>query len=484
MAATLHAPRLRPARRVAPGPRPRPREPERLAPLDAAFHALESARAPMHLGWAAEFQPPAGAPAPRFEEIRSHIESRLGRAPRYRQRLVHVPFGLADPVWIDDETFDLARHVRRSTSTDLGRLADQVMSAPLDPNRPLWELWISERLDNGRIGIVGKAHHALVDGLAAVELMALLRDPTPEVVRDTPEPWAPASAPGPNRLVRAALRERRRRAAALGRSSLGLALHPRAWWEHARQAMSAGRVIGRAAMPLAPASRLNTPLSAGRHLAWESRPLDDLKTVERHFGVTMNDVFLAAAAGSLRELRLAGREARSLKAMVPVSIRTPEDHWGNRIAFLFPGLPLHEPDPVGRLTAVHREMASWKASGRPEAADAVIRTLASAPRLVRALASRVLTSRRLSNLTISNVPGPPVPLYLMGSRAVRAYPVVPLTGGHGISIGMTSVDGAACFGVYADGERTREADRLAHGIARQIDALVALCAGESGRLAA
>ncbi|MEA2190983.1 MAG: diacylglycerol O-acyltransferase / wax synthase, partial [Solirubrobacteraceae bacterium] len=166
--------------------------PARLSALDAAFLAIESEQAPMHVGWAALFGAPADGPAPSFEAIRDHIEGRLHRAPRYRQRLEHVPLGLDDPVWVDDAGFDIALHVRRCEHGDFGRLVDEVMSAPLRHDRALWELWIADALDDGRIGVVGKAHHCLVDGLAAVELMALLLDPSPD---PDPEP-APAAFDG------------------------------------------------------------------------------------------------------------------------------------------------------------------------------------------------------------------------------------------------------------------------------------------------
>ena len=159
----------------------------------------------MHLGWAAVFAPPASGPRPSFEALSAHIERRLGRAPRYRQRLVKVPLGLGEPVWADDPDFEIANHVRRAACADLGQLVDEVMSTALVSDRPLWELWIAERLDDGQIGVVGKAHHSLVDGLAAVELMALLLDPTPEPEDDAQEAWRPAPAPSALALVGAAV---------------------------------------------------------------------------------------------------------------------------------------------------------------------------------------------------------------------------------------------------------------------------------------
>ena len=150
----------------------------------------------MHVGWAALFSPPRGGPAPSFDELRSHIESRLSRAPRYRQKLEEIPWGANDPVWIDDEQFDLTSHVIRTTGSKWGELVDKAMSAPLEHSRPLWELWIADRLPDGRIGVIGKAHHCMVDGLAAVELAALLLDETPKAPDADPETWLAEKPPG------------------------------------------------------------------------------------------------------------------------------------------------------------------------------------------------------------------------------------------------------------------------------------------------
>jgi len=418
---------------------------------------------------------------PGFDAIRAHIESRLGRAPRYRQRLLEVPFGLAEPLWTDDEGFDITHHVRRAWTNDLGELVDGVMSTPLDPARPLWELWIAERLHDGRLGVVGKAHHALVDGLAAVELMALLLDPAPEPEHEVPIEWRPAATPSSAELVRGALRDRAARTLAGSRRALDLVRIRGRAPELGRRALDCARALAHTALPPAPRSRLNGRTTSSRHLAWGSRPFRDLELIERRFNTTINDILLAASAGGVRELALAHEEnPERLKAMVPVSVRAAGERWGNRIAFFFPGLPSDEPDAVRRLVDVHAAMCARKRGHEAEAADIVLRTLGRAPRPLRNLAARVLTSPRVSNVTISNVPGPPIPLYLMGCLAEEAYPVVPLTAGHGISIGMTSVNGSACFGIYADGTRAADADRLALAIGECIDELLGCCAEAAG----
>src|SRR5437763_13359193 len=169
--------------------------PRRLSPLDASFLAVESDTAPMHVGWAAVFSPSSDGPRPTFEQLRDHIAARLDRAPRYRQRLAFVPFGVHDPVWVDDDCFDIDEHVLKEPASSIDDLAAVAMSSPLERSRPLWEVWISPRLQDGRVGVVGKVHHAMVDGLAAVELAALLLDPEPNPPRLPKRRWPPTAGP-------------------------------------------------------------------------------------------------------------------------------------------------------------------------------------------------------------------------------------------------------------------------------------------------
>jgi WS/DGAT/MGAT family acyltransferase len=454
----------------------------RLSALDAAFLALESEGAPMHLGWAAVFGPPDGGRTPSFEAVRDHVGSRLDRAPRYRQRLAGIPLGLGDPVWVDDPEFDIARHVRRAGQADFGALVDEVLSVALEPGRALWELWIADGLPGGRIGVVGKAHHCLVDGLAAVELMSLLLDiaPVPEPDPADPDPphadWAPAPAPGRLELVGEAVGFQLGQAFDLARLAVGVAGDRDRLARLPGQAWGAARALAHTALPLAPASRLNGPMAVTRHLARRARPLEDLRVIKRRFGATVNDVLLSASAGALRRLmEERGEPVVEVKAMVPVSVGDLDERWGNRIAFLFLGLPCPEPDPVWRLRDVHVGMRDRKRGGEPEGADTMLSALSLAPRPVRRLASRALASSFVSNLTISNIPGPRVPVYLLGCPIEDAYPVVPLTGGHGISIGMTSVGDRACFGVYAQTELAEDAERVAGGIDEAIDELLDRC---------
>src|SRR3954453_14541213 len=180
----------------------------RLSPLDAAFLEVESATAHMHVGWAATFSPPEDAPRPSFEELRDHIGARLGRAPRYRQRLASVPLGISEPAWVDDDDFDLARHVLPASSGDLASVVDAVMSVPLERERPLWELWLAPELEDGSIGLVGKAHHCMVDGIAAVELATISLALDPHPLPSAGDAWRPRPMPGRVELLLRAAGER------------------------------------------------------------------------------------------------------------------------------------------------------------------------------------------------------------------------------------------------------------------------------------
>ena len=446
----------------------------RLSPLDASFLAVESPTAHMHVGWAAFFAPPA-APRrrPGFEDLRDHIAARLDRAPAYRQRLAPVPLDMHDPVWVDDEEFAIERHVRHWPESDLATLIDGVMSVPLARDRPLWEMWIADGLEDGRIAVVGKAHHCMVDGIGAVQLGSVLLDATPETPPAEPSEWTPAPAPGPLQRLGEAIADRVRDPLALAAalaSPSKLAAAP-ASVAHAAVALA------RAALPPAPPSALNRPGSPRRHLAMTERSLADIKAIKRHYGTTVNDVVLAAAAGALRRHALAtDEEPRELKAMVPVSVRDPEadGEFGNRISFMFLRLPCDEPDPELRLLSLCRDTAERKRYGEPEDADAALQAIGHAPPRVRRTVSRLVASPRMFNVVVSNIPGPPDGTFMLGCKLEHAYPVVPLAAGHALSIGFTTIGDRASFGLYADSETLPDADAVATGIGAAIDELHAL----------
>jgi diacylglycerol O-acyltransferase / wax synthase len=458
--------------------------PNRLSALDASFLDVETASAHMHVGWAAAFDPPEEQPAPSFEQLRDHIARRLHRAPRYRQRLSGVPLGLARPIWVDDDRFDITRHVRQADAGGLAQLAGSVLSTPLSRERPLWELWIADRLDDGRLGVVGKAHHCMVDGIAAVELATVILDMEPERPPDPPDHWEPGQVPGGARRLVDGLVDTARGQLALVGSAAGLVGSPRRLASGARRA---GEALFNSLLPASPLEVLNGPISPYRMLATLARPMDELRAIKRDLGCTLNDVVLAASCGGVRRhLERHGEQPARIKAMVPVNVRdeTGADELGNRISFIFLELPCEEPTAEKRLRSISIATTHAKASGEPAGATTVLDLAAAAPSVLQRAMSRLVASPRTFNVVVSNIPGPQVPAWMLGCRLAEAYPIVPLADRHALSIGFTSVDRGAFFGIYADRDAGADAELLAADIGDELDELRELTPARSRREAA
>jgi diacylglycerol O-acyltransferase len=458
----------------------------RLSALDASFLAVETPTAHMHAGWVAVLSAPAQQPLPSFEQLRGHIERRLARAPRYRQKLALVPLGLHAPEWIDDDAFSVDRHVYRAPGP-LHDLVDEVLSMPLRRDRPLWEMWIYEEPREQRFAIVGKMHHCMVDGVAAVELGSMLLDPTPELPAPERGPpgrshgsanhngvavrgagrdgWRPRPAPSTALLLVRGVRDLLGEQLGLLRGSLRAVRSPaNALSEAVTGAARVTRALSHS-LRAAPASALNEPLSPLRRLAWTERPLADLRAVKRRYATTVNDVVLASVAGGMRSyLTRHGEQPVALKAMVPVSVRSSDDVLGNHLSFVFAELPCDEPDALDRLRRVQATMGARKRDGEPQGADLALKAAQHTPGVVQHAISRIVASPRTFNLVVSNIPGPPEPMYMLGCALEAAYPVVPLADRHAVSVGMTTIGGRACFGVYADREAVPDAGSLAGDI--------------------
>ena len=448
---------------------------DRLSSLDASFLEVETPAAHMHVGWAALFGLPEDRPRPSFDELLEHIGSRMARAPRYRQRLAEIPLGAAEPVWVDDEHFAIERHVHRSTSSDLSQVVDEVMSRRLRRDRPMWEMWVADGLGDGRIGVVGKAHHSMVDGLAAVELATLLLDPTPSPPEPQTDGWRPAAAPGPFELFTGGVASRAGRALELMTLPLQAARHPRQALHTPALALEASLALADAVRPGAGLPPFVRPTSPLRHLAMARRPLDELKQIKTALGTSVNDVLLGGVAGGVRAfLRESGSDPVRLKTMVPVSLRSAAEAegLGNSISFVFVDLPCDEPDAVRRVHDVARAMGRRKEAREPEGADVVMRLMGYAPRTVQRFVSRLVSSPRTFDLVVSNIPGPSEPLWMLGCPLEEAYPVVPFADRHSLSIGLTTVCDEAFLGLYADRRALPDADRLAELINAEFDELL------------
>jgi diacylglycerol O-acyltransferase / wax synthase len=455
----------------------------RLTALDGSFLRVETPNAHMHVAWSGLYQPHSDLPRPTVEALRAKLASRLGRVPRFRQRLAFPPLKLSEPYWVDDPDFHVANHVTALGDPDVTvtlerfrDFTDATLSEPLDRARPLWHAYLVPRLEDGRVGLVFKMHHALVDGKSAVELALLVFDLEPDAPPETAEDWHPKRPPGNARL-------------ALDAMASSAAEPLRAARDVARLAASRrdGGLTGtlrRAALAFeqdllrsAPPSYLNTPIGPRRTLVRHRARMSDLVEAKHRAGVTLNDVCLAALAGALRRLAgLRGEQPRALRVMVPVSVRSESERsdMGNRISFAFIDLPVAVRSQIERLTEVHRATAAFKSSGRPAGTGALLGAAGLLPDPLKDRTARLASSARVFNLTISNIPGPRVPLYMLGAELSEAYPVVPIADRHSLSIGMFSYCDDMFFGLYADPEALPEVRELPALIDSEIRALARL----------
>jgi diacylglycerol O-acyltransferase len=451
----------------------------RLTHLDGSFLRVETRNAHMHVAWSGVFWPAADRPRPTVEALRDKVSARLHLVPRFRQRLADSRLPVAEPKWVDDPAFDVARHVTalgegaELTLARFSELTDAALSRPLSRTGPLWHIHLAPRLEDGSVGLLFKIHHALVDGKSAVELALLLFDTTPEGAPEQGPDWSPAPAPSAARLALDAL--------------VDGAIEPlRAARDVARMAASPGEVgltgtLRRAALAFerdmlraAPPSYLNSPIGPRRALIRHRARMSDLLAARKPVEVKLNDVCLTAVAGALRQLALRrGEQPRPLKAMVPVSMRGEDqrDQLGNRISFAFVTLPVDVRSRQARLEQVHSATSEFKRSGRPVGTEAVLGALGLLPAPLKSTAARIAASPRVFNLTVSNVPGPRFSVYMLGAELSEAYPVVPVAEGHALSIGMFSYRDHMHFGLYSDPEALPDADRLPALLDREILAL-------------
>ena len=452
---------------------------ERLSALDASFLAVEGPSTPMHVGWVAVFDPPEKGSGPMFPELFAHIAGRLDRAPRYRQRLAGVPLGLHEPVWVDDAGFDPAAHLLHAEGEDLTALVDTILSTPLARDRPLWEIWIADALPGGGLALVGKMHHCMVDGMAVAELGELLlgRESDAEDGAGPDEGARRLGVPPPSggeRLLRG-LVDRVADGAALALAPVRLATSPSRVRGLPGAVGAGARTLAHTLLPPAPSSPFNLPGSAERHHVRVTRSVADLRTLRRRFGVTPNDVLLAVCAGALRRFtERRGEAPQRLKVMIPADVRSPTDSagTGNRISFLFVELPCDEPDPVARLNDIHRATSQRERDGEAEDFDAALGALALTPGPVHRALAHVFAHPRLFNLTISTMAGPAVARQLCGCPLRETYSAVPLTGSHALSIGVVTVAGRVCFGIYADALTLPDADALGSDLDEAFDELL------------
>ena len=456
---------------------------ERLTTLDALFLNLESDRnAHMHVGAVALFE----GPPPPYRVLLALIESKLAQVPRYRQRLMFVPFGQGRPVWVDEAQFDLEFHVRHTALPqpggidDLERLAGRLFSQRLDRDKPLWEMWLVEGLGDDRFAIISKTHHCMIDGVAGIDLAAVLMEVTPErSLPATPAPWKPRPAPKVSELLTKSVSDQLSHPIRFLRDAISTVNSETNEPRQILKELVAGALpmLSFASHGQAPPSSLNVPIGPHRRFSMSRFTLGEVKAVRANLGGTVNDVLLAVVAGGLRRYLLDRGDTvgPDLRAMVPVSMRPASGHgeMGNQVSAIFCSLPVGDPDAASRLQKIREEMKGLKESGQAMGAHALTRLSDFAPPTLVAQAARLQAVTRFFNLVVTNVPGPQFPLYLLGRQMRACYPEVPLAAQQAIVVALLSYDGQICVGLTGDADAAKDLDKLSHSLRAALDELLA-----------
>jgi WS/DGAT/MGAT family acyltransferase len=451
--------------------------PERLSSLDASFLYLERPAMHMHVAGVSVFAPREDGPLT-YEDVAHVAQARLHLAPRLRQRVLRLPAGLARPLWVDDDRFDLDFHLRRAAiprprgRPQLERVVGRVLSRPLDRGKPLWELYVFEALEHDRTAVLLKMHHALADGISGMLIASALFDLSQDAGLGAPnEPWVPEPLPTAAELATEAVQD--------------LVLHPMEALVRVAQApANALAVIGQTLDGLRSIAGMGTPpqgpfdvrVGPNRRFATAEVPFELVHGVKLVRGGTINDVVLAAVGGGLHDLLDVRGEAtrgRVLRVMVPVSVRSKAEQGdvGNRVAPAFVDIPVGMMKPATRLKRVRAATEALKASAMAVSADSIIGLGAYAPPALHAMAARLVSRNRWFNLVVSNIPAPQVPLYLAGARLVASYPAMPLGENCALSIACTSFGGTMAFGLTADWDALPDIEVLARGIERSLHEL-------------
>ncbi len=462
---------------------------DRLTAIDASFLTQEGSASHMHVGGVLIFE----GPPPSYRDLLDHVRSRLHLVPRFRQRLVFPPLQMGRPFWVDDANFNLEYHVRHSalpqpgSEDQLRRLASRLFSQQLDRGKPLWELWLVQGLKRKRFALLSKTHHALVDGVAGVDIATVLFDVTPVPEPAEPEhEWVPEPAPSGADLVVRGVEELAKTPINMLRRLETAVEHPGPAIEQATEAVEALSEVGWAFANPAPDVPLNVPIGSHRRFAWVRADLADLKRIKDALGGTVNDVVLAVVAGGLRRWlhsRGVRTEGLELRALVPMSIRAEDEHGqlGNRIAAMRGPLPVYIEDPVRRLRTVREAMDGVKGSKQALGAEVISRFNDFAPPTLLAQASRLNFSTRLFNLIVTNVPGPQMPLYVLGRELEDVFPVAFLPNRHALAIAIMSYHGGMNFGLLADYDSMEDVQQISDGIETSIGELLREASGGGDR---
>jgi WS/DGAT/MGAT family acyltransferase len=470
---------------------------DRLTSIDASFLHQEGENSHMHIGGVLLFE----GPAPAFQDYLDHVRGRLHLVPRYRQKLATPPLETGRPLWVDDPDFNLEYHVRHTALPSPGSedqlflLASRIASQQLDRSKPLWENWLVEGLHDGRFAVISKTHHSLVDGVSGVDLASVLFDfeRDPALLEEALEPWRPEPEPSPAQLMLAGARGMVTTTAELVAHTIGAATRPTTSLNVLRDAAEGLGELLWAGLNPAPETPLNVPIGPHRRYAVVRQQLADYKEVKDALGGTVNDVVLTVVSGALAEWlhsRGVRTEGLEMRALVPVSVRTKaqRNSLGNQLTVMRGPLPVFIDDPVTRLRFVREAMDGLKESKQAVGAATLAAVNSLAPPTVLAQASRLNFSTRLFNLLVTNIPGPQVPLYVLGRELQDLFPLAFLPQHHALAIAIMSYNGGLDYGLLGDYDAMPDIDLVAEGIEASLAQLLAAARGtavaKSGRPAA
>jgi WS/DGAT/MGAT family acyltransferase len=454
--------------------------PKRLSFEDAAFVHFERDSMPLNVGSVAIYDGIIS-----YQSFLAHVDRRVDRIPRNRQRLAFAPFNIAHPAWVDDPRFDITRHIRPATlpapggRAELLAFAARFFSEPLARDKPLWEILLVQGLDGHRTAHVAKVHHCLVDGVAGVDLLSAVLDvqPTPpERARRPAHPPPAAQSPRDGQLFDAVADSWMAQARAGADFTFAL-LNPRGTARQLAKILRAFGASGRYLASPAPLTPWNRPLSGPTQLAWQPLEFAAVRDTAHLLGGKVNDVVLTVLAGALaRYMDSLGEQTEgvTLRVACPVNVRSDAEgeDLGNRVSFMLVGLPLGATDPIARFRMIRAETSALKDIDQSNTFDSAMRTVGRMPAPYQAFLGQTLTMpNTVANLVCTNIAGPQSPLYMTTHRVLEHYPWVPIVWRMGLSVALMSFDTSLSFTFVGDRNVPGDFGRLGAYLQESFDEL-------------
>lgn len=441
---------------------------------DASFLYAENETDLHHNAWLGIFE----GPPPTTEEYTALIAAKLHLIPRYRQRVRFVPGDLGTPVWVDDQHFNLGFHIRHialpapGSDDQLRHFFTTLMAMPLDRGKPLWEMWVIDGLEKGRWAVVSKLHHCMADGATTTGMTTILFDADSGASIAEPPPWAPGPAPTDQELVQAALASSQQTGENLTTRYAVLMSSLRQRGDEVGAAFTS--LESSLAEPL-DIPELNGPIGPYRRWGWVQAPLADIAKVRKRLGGTVNDVILAMVTNGFRELLLARGEqvtGRTVRCMVPVSVRDADDEAGNRVSAMYAELPVGVSGVLDRYSRIRTQMDALKAANQALAGDVLASFAALQSPALAALGARAASQVTSPvNTTTTNVPGPQFPLYALGRLMLENWPYITLANTVRIATTAFSYNGVVRLGVTGDHDSTADLEVFTEGVRKGLSGL-------------